>query len=153
MPGKNKTKPFYEIEHTADKGLCATGKTIEDLFINMTAGMYYIIYTNTGILNKKKSIGKKIIDLKASSLPDLLVSWLSEINFLLVVENFYLKDIEDLKVIKDNNDRYMLKAKLNGDECADYKKAIRTEIKAVTYHQLKVEQVKNGYTGRVIFDV
>jgi SHS2 domain-containing protein len=187
MPKKNTYEPFYEIEHTADKGLCAHGHSLEELFRNMFSGMYQIIFSDIKgiyanesnlhppvsplIKEEEKRVRTKnrhhiqsdkrdpstnkieLICLKELTPTDLLVSWLSEINFLLIVKNFLIKDIIDLNINKENDSQYILKAKLSGGDKLDYKTLIKTEIKAVTYHQLKIEKVENRYTGQVIFDV
>lgn len=150
----NKTdKPsFYEIEHTADKGIRAEGSSLEELFINLVYGMYYIIYDDTNKIKSKKVKDKKSLFLEEAALSDLLISWLSEINFLHQVENLFITDIDHIRISKEEN-HYILTANLTGIDSLPYKIFIKTEIKAVTYHQLKITRIRNGYTGQVIFDV
>jgi SHS2 domain-containing protein len=182
MQKKETQHPFYEMEHTADKGLRAKGSSVEDLFMNMAAGMYHIIFGDMkkvwakgidlpypasphmkrGKIQKAdhiksakndQSLNKvKIVKLKEASLTDLLVSWLSELNFLLFVRYFLVKEIKNLDIFEADN-QYILKTKLIGNIGLKYKTLIKTEIKAVTYHQLRIEKVEKGYLGQVIFDV
>ena len=44
-----KSKRFKEIEHTADVGIIAYGKTLEELFENAACGMLHISYGNLSI--------------------------------------------------------------------------------------------------------
>jgi SHS2 domain-containing protein len=182
MQKKETQPPFYEMEHTADKGLRAKGSSVEDLFMNMAAGMYHIIFGDIkkvwakesdlpypasphmkgeGIEKadhikpgqKNQSLNKiKIVRLKEASLTELLVSWLSELNFLLFVKYFLVKEIINLNIFRAEN-QYILKTKLIGNIGLKCKTLIKTEIKAVTYHQLKIEKIEKEYLGQVIFDV
>jgi len=52
MDSKNKSdlkNRFKEIEHTADIGIIAYGKTLEELFENAACGMLYISFGNLSI--------------------------------------------------------------------------------------------------------
>jgi SHS2 domain-containing protein len=52
-----------------------------------------------------------------------------------------------IKKIDSNN----LKAVVSGGDIKNYK--VNTEIKAATYHELKLEQSNSGWKAEVIFDV
>ena len=149
---KKSTNPFHEIEHTADKGLYAEGSSLEEFFSNMAIGMYHIIYDNINKIKIQRANKKKSIFLEEPALSDLLVSWLREINFIHLVENIYITVIKQIHIAKENN-KYTLHADLIGIDSLPFKIFIKTEIKEVTYHQLKIKKTENGYQGQVIFDV
>ena len=48
-------------------------------------------------------------------------------------------------------DSAILEAEAIGGNIANYK--VNTEIKAATYHQLKLEETKTGWQAEIIFDV
>ena len=152
MNKKSENLPFYEIEHTADKGIHVQGSSLEDLFINMVHGMYHIIYDDINKIKNKKLKNKRSIILEESALSDLLINWLSEINFIHQVENIFITEINKLCISKKEN-HYVLTADLSGIDCLPYKVFVKTEIKAVTYHQVRITKIHNGYEGQVIFDV
>jgi SHS2 domain-containing protein len=63
----------------------------------------------------------------------------------------------ELKLIRDLHiDRLLsgrLEARLRYDRYARDRHPIKRDIKAVTYHQLRVQRREDGWMARVIFDV
>jgi SHS2 domain-containing protein len=95
---------------------------------------------------------RQTIELQESNLLELLVRWLSEINFLLMVHHFLPVGILQLH-IKEIRQNYQLHAVIDGCDSRQQAESIRIEIKAVTYHQLRLEQNEQGYSARIIFDL
>jgi len=143
----DKTK-FREIEHTADIGIIATGNTSEDLFANAAFGMLNIICAD---LRGPAQADRKL-ELRETSLVELFVRWLSEINYLLTVHHFLTVQILQLQ-IKELTQCFELQAVLAGCDSTQRKNSMHTEIKAVTYHKLELQQDRQGYKIRVIFDI
>jgi SHS2 domain-containing protein len=143
IPGK-----YFELEHTADVGIHADGNSTSEVFANAAFGMRHIMYGKIKVAEKMQ----KTIELTESTLPELMVRWLSELNFLLCVENYIFSSIENLS-IKKQKTQFYLNAKLQGGDAQAYNKYHNIEIKAVTYHQLKFEKIKSGFFTEVIFDI
>jgi SHS2 domain-containing protein len=139
---------FEEIEHTADIGLKSHAPTMPQLYANMAFGMYHLVLTT----EPGKQTKSRNVTATGHSLEELLVNWLSELNYLLSMHHFIASSFSDLSIAPTHSG-YILKATLHGWEVRDYKKEIGTEIKAVTYHQLSVETCKTGYRAQVIFDI
>jgi SHS2 domain-containing protein len=144
----NKTSKYKEIDHTADVGISVTGNTLPELYSNLAFGMLDIMTTST----RKTGIIHRSVQLAESSLPDLVVSWLSEINYLFHVHHFLMDIIESI-TIEESQDMIQLSALLTGKEITNLASCLKTEIKAVTYHQLKCEKENDHYISRVIFDI
>jgi SHS2 domain-containing protein len=144
---KNLTK-FEEIEHTADIGLLASGDTLPELFANLAFGMLHII---TGDIDNH-AILKRSIKVKGPSLKDLVVGWLSEINYLLIVNHYLVNEIEILS-IDQTFGNFVLSANLYGKDSTSLESSFKTEIKAVTYHKLRCEKKDDEYIGQVFFDI
>jgi SHS2 domain-containing protein len=145
---QNNPKKYREIEHTADAGIHATGTSLSEVFASAAFGMRYILYGDIEVVNKENII----IELVESNLQDLMVRWLSELNYHLCVENFLVSTIKALKIYL-KNDKHVLYAILIGDHSQNYLNYLNTEIKAVTYHQLKIEKSGGKYFTQVIFDI
>lgn len=145
---QNNPKKYHEIEHTADAGIYATGNCLSELFANAAFGMRDILYGNIEVVKKEKLK----IELVESTLQDLMVRWLSELNYHLCVESFLVSIIEALKIDLKNG-KYTLNAQLTGDQSQNYISHLNTEIKAVTYHHLKIEKTGGKYVTQVIFDI
>lgn len=139
---------FVEIEHTADMGIHARGDTLAEAFANSAFGMLHLI-NNTSAVSE---IREEKFSLTRSSLSDLVVSWLSEINYLLLVHRFFMTAIQDLKIVESDGEFYLNTVLLGGDPDIESQDNF-TEIKAVTYHQLQCEKKDNGYAIRVFFDI
>ncbi len=137
-------KTYELIDHTADVGIKAYGKTISEAFENAAKAMFDIITDNSEI----ESIGQYDIELKSDNLEQLLVDFLSELLYLNSANNivfgFFKVDIDQ----KTNK----LSAKVFGEKFDLSKHKIGSEIKAVTYHMLEVNN-KKPYHVQVLFDI
>jgi SHS2 domain-containing protein len=135
-------KQYELIEHTADVGVKAYGKTVAEAFEHAAEAMFDIITDESTI----DSIGEYDILLEAPDLEQLLVDWLSKLLFL--------NDAEDLvfgkfKVTITGN---RLSAHVFGEKYNTKKHKMGVEIKAVTYHMVKVNE-KDPIFAQVLFDI
>jgi len=137
-------KTYELIDHTADVGVKAYGKTLSEAFENVAKGMFDIITDSSEIEN----IGQYNIELEAPDLEQLLVDWLSELLFLNSAKNivfgFFKVELDDKK--------NKLSAKVFGEKFDITKHKAGAEIKAVTYHMLNVKN-KKPFHVQVLFDI
>jgi len=140
-------KEFEILEHTADIGIAAYGKTKREVFINAARGMFEIIAGETK--NLKENFYDKI-KLEADNLEGLLFAWLNE---LLYISETKLVILSKLK-IKELSD-FQVKAEVRGMKINPPSVKIEKEIKAVTYHRLEIKKdEKSGlWRAQVIFDI
>ena len=135
-------KQYELIEHTADVGVKAYGKTVAEAFEHAAEGMFDIITDESTI----DPVGQYDIQLEAPDLEQLLVDWLSKLLFL--------NDAQDLvfgkfQVTLTGN---RLSASVFGEKYDTKKHGMGVEIKAVTYHMLQVQE-KNPIFVQVLFDI
>ena len=97
------------------------------------------------IKNEKLKIEKINIKQKADNIEELFVNWLNELLSLSAIKAKIF-----CKFTFKNLDEKNLEATIEGCDIKDYK--INTEIKAATYHNLKVNQIDIGWQAEVIFD-
>jgi len=141
-------KPFELIEHTADVGIKARGATLTELFENAARGMFSVI-AGEGYKAQGSKVEKKIdLDKNRDSFEEILVGWLSELLYIFNREKIYFSDFRVLSL----NDS-ALKAEVSGVNIDLYQSDIYTEIKAVTFHNLKIEEDVDGFSCTIIFDV
>ncbi|MBU4362317.1 archease [bacterium] len=140
-------KEFEILEHTADIGIAAYGKTKREVFINAAKGMFEIIAGENKTL--KENFCDKI-KLEADNLEGLLFAWLNELLYLsetklVVLNKFEIKDLSNNKI----------EAEVGGAKINPPSVKIEKEIKAVTYHRLEIiKDEKNGlWRAQVIFDI
>jgi len=132
-------KTFKIIDHTGDMGIIVYGEDLKELFFNASRAFFSLI-TN---LNRIRSTVDHTIVLKGENLDELMVSWLGELLYLFDAKEF---DIEEVN-------KYGLKATVRGEPFQPERHVLKRGIKAVTYHQVKVEKKGGKWEGRIIFDL
>ena len=141
----NSTPLEYQIiNHTADMGIIVKGSDVRNLFVIAAQAMIDLMVK--GDISKKTAIRDVLVE--GEDLPDLMVRWLGEILYLFDGENLIVNSIE-IKSISPIN----LKSKLELTNFDPEKHEILREIKAVTYHQISVDKVNDGWEAKVIFDI
>ena len=140
-------KEFEIIDHTADIGIVAYGKTKKEVFINAAKGMFEIIAGENRDL--KENFYAKI-KLEAKSLEDLLIAWLNELLYiseikLVILNKFKIKELSDVQI----------KAEVGGTKINHLSVRIKREVKAVTYHRLEIKKEEESglWSAQVIFDI
>ena len=137
-------KAYEIIEHTADIGLRARGKDLKEFFTNAAGGMFAIIAELKNVRTKEKVP----IKLEAPNIEELFLSWLSELLYQHNSKRILFKEFL-IDKLTDNE----ISARAMGEKLDLKRQGLKKEIKAVTYHQLKVQKLKNYWQGEVIFDV
>ena len=137
-------KNYELIEHTADIGIKVIAKTLEELFENAALGMFSIIAD----LNQIKPKEHLEIEVEAESRNELLFNWLRELLYqssttYIIFKEFNIQQISDKKI----------SALAWGEKIENKKNVIKTEIKAVTYCDFKLEKKDSLWEAQVIFDV
>jgi len=135
---------YEQFPHTSDIGIRVFGKDLKELFANAAYAMFDTIADIEGL---KTSISKEF-ELKGSDREELLVRWLDELLY-----NFYTKAIIFSEFeIEELSDK-VVRAKARGRPIGENKNRLKMEIKAVTYHNLKIAKTAVGYQVEIIFDV
>ncbi|MEW6100787.1 MAG: archease [Candidatus Omnitrophota bacterium] len=138
-----KKKSYEIIEHTADIGIRVRGKDFKELLERAALAMFDII------AKKKKvptSTEQANIELKAQNRDELFVNWLNELLSLSATKEIIFTDFKFSKLTENE-----LEVIAQGESNNNYR--VNVEIKAATYHQLKIEETKQGWLAEVIFDV
>jgi SHS2 domain-containing protein len=138
--------PFELVEHTADVGLCVTAPTLEQLFVEAGRAVASLIIENPESIVLDRQL---TIELDAEDVEGLFVDWLRELIYRFEAEHLLLRDF----AVTVSESRRHLRADCRG-ELADWSRHLPgTELKAVTYHQLRVAQTAAGWQADVIFDI
>jgi len=135
---------YRVFDHTADLGLEIYGKDEKELFSNAAFAIFDLIVDLQDVDIKETC---RLV-VKGADREDLLVNYLREILYMLNGEGMLLKDFSILEI-----DSRHLVGEARGEPFNPDRHSIKAEIKAVTYHQVKVEKNKDGWKARVIFDV
>lgn len=135
---------FSFFDHTADAGLMIYGKDLPSLFEHAGEGFFHLITD----LKAVKPVIEKRVELRGESLDRLIVDWLSELLYLHDAEHLLFKEFK-VESVGDEG----LKAVVKGEVFQDGIHVIKTEVKAVTHHQIRVEKKNRTWRARVIFDL
>lgn len=145
MPSNGDRASIYTpLDHTADAGIIVYGEDLPALFTHAAWALFDVISDATTI----QPLHSMTVRLEALDREDLLVQWLSELLYLYDTQRFLCCDAT-FTVLEPTR----LEATIRGEPLDPARHPIDTEIKAVTYHQIAVEQVGARWQARVIFDV
>jgi len=143
-------QPFKEIEHTADTGLEVYGTSLEQLFHNAAKGMHSLagledVQGNRPVLQE--------INLQENNAEDLLISFLNELNYYLIVHRGILKSFIEIEVKTEKNKTWSLHC--TGKLVTLPKRLFSNiqEIESATYHQIEIIRKEGGFLTRIFFDL
>ena len=137
-------KRFETFDHTADVGIMIYGEDLKTLFENAGEAFFNIITDLERVIPR---MWKKI-ELGQENLECLMVDWLTELLFLHEVEGLLFKEFK-VESIGDSG----LKAMAGGEEFKEGFHIIKTQVKAVTYHQIEVRKDDGLWRARIILDL
>ena len=131
---------FEELDYVADVGIRAYGQNLHELFANAAYGMFSLMVEIDGLV----STTEHEISVSAADRETLLMDWLAELLYLYdttgeVFISFDVVEVSDTRVRANVYGTFLARPHL--------------EIKAVTYHDLRVEETDSGYAATVVFDV
>jgi SHS2 domain-containing protein len=135
---------MYEVfEHTADLGLRIRAPDLETLFAEAGKGLSSLIVDLAAVRPKQE----KTFRIPGRELDYLFFDWLNELLFsfekdrLLFCEFAVQRDAEGVS------------ATARGEPLDVARHELDHEVKAITYHGLKVEQQSDGWLAEVIVDI
>ena len=137
-------KRYEEVPHTADLAAKIYGKDLEELFANAAYAMFSMIADVEGVeLAETVKIGVEAPDTES-----LLVVWLNELLYAAFSKKMIFCDFK-FNILEEER----LVAEVKGQKIEKNSEKIYKEIKAATYHDLKIKKTGKGYEVTVVFDV
>ena len=132
------------FEHTADVGLAARADTLGGLFEALAEGLAdYICSRQSVRADRTRPVAVRAEDVEA-----LAVDFLWEVMTAIQAGRFMVATAR-VKEISDT----AVAAELAGEAYDPARHELKTEVKAVTYHQLKIAREGEQWIGRVILDL
>ena len=80
-------KSYEVLNHTADIGIVAWGKSLEEVFAHSAQGLFYLIAENPCY----NLTFETTVAVDGNDYEDLLVTWLNELLYLFDVEQVFLR--------------------------------------------------------------
>ena len=142
-------EPKFEfLEHVADAYVAAYGRSLYEAFQNAAFAMFELMTDTRKIEQRvKDEVTVEGWDEKA-----LLYNWLEQLLLKFEIEGNLYSRFEISELVRSDKG-WRLKATVFGEPFKSAKHESRVEIKAVTYHQMEIDQKDDGYVLRFILDL
>jgi SHS2 domain-containing protein len=134
------------LPHTADGKFQAYGRTLEEAFANAALALASLMWDWERVGRRRRHF----VHVKAIDREQLLVKFLGEIVYLFETRRFLLGGVDGLR-IRPEFEGCGLEALLEGEDLTDAHE-LHGDVKAVTYHELKIEEC-DGFTVQVVVDM
>jgi SHS2 domain-containing protein len=132
------------IDHTADFGIHVYGSNSKELFANAAWALFDLITE----MDQLTGLDSCHIEVSGDDWCDLMVNWLREVLYLWNGKELLVKKVSILSLSETK-----LSATVEYDAFNPDRHVIKTEIKAVTYHQIQVNSSPSGWETMIIFDI
>ena len=131
-------RTWEHYEHTADVGIRGYGESLEEAFEAVALALFDVMVDVIKVESKKC----REVEAEGEDLMALLYSFLEELLILHDTEGVVFSEFEVR--IEKTPDGYRLKAKAYGEPLDYEKHGPKEEVKAITYHDMKIEQLPDG---------
>jgi SHS2 domain-containing protein len=135
---------YREFEHTGDAGIELEARSRGELFAHATIALARMMVEPAGV----RMLENRRVEVRADSDADLMHDLLAAALNLFLADAFIW---HDARVIEERTDS--ISVELSGEQFDARRHHLLTEIKAVTYHELKVEHAGARWTARIVFDI
>ncbi len=132
------------FEHTADLGLRVIATDLDTLFAEAAEGLTSMIVANLDQIQLARELAFRVAGTRRD---ELLFDWLNEILYAFESEHLLLARF-DVRVGDAG-----LEATAQGEPLDLARHQLEHEVKAITYHGLKVEERDGGWLAEVIVDI
>jgi SHS2 domain-containing protein len=143
---------YRYLEHSTDAIVQAHGSSLEELFENSAMGLVNIMFDIDKVENRQS----KTIVASDENLENLLFDWLEKVLLKIFIEQIVLSRFSIRVFEKHTNleeKRYFLEAQVGGEKVNYDKHNYKIEIKAITYHELKIQRTDTGYVATFLVDL
>jgi len=140
---------FEFMDHTADVSVKSWGRNLKEAFSQTALSLMMTITPN---LNKISPKIEKNIEVISEDKYALCFDFLSEFLYLFDVEDLVFSYVV-VKSIRKIGEKYKLIALAKGEPFDRDKHEIGTEVKAITYSFMNIEETENKVEINIVFDV
>lgn len=144
---------FHFIDHTADAAVEITARSVPELFREAAASLRALMLGREGLI---RGTDYRSIELEAEDCEALLVDFLNEVIFLFDSTGFLCADAEltlDGADTPDSQHVVRLRGRLVGELLDPSRHHVLTEVKAATFHDLRIVKESHGVRCCVVYDL
>ena len=135
---------FRILEHTADVGFEAFGSMLPEVFENAARALGHLIADPATV----QPVEEVRIEVQGTDPPDLLINWLSEILYQHDAERWLFHDFR-----VESLDDHAASGVAWGEKIDPARHRTNLMVKAITYHQLSLQQTAGGWRAQVYVDI
>lgn len=135
---------FETFDHTADLGLRVQAATLPELFADAGLGLMAMLVEELDSIEPKEHRQLHVAGVEREY---LLFDWLNKLLFAFDAEHWLFRRFE---ICIDSSG---LQAEAWGEQVDWDRHQPSHEVKAITYHELKVEPTPDGWLAEVIVDI
>jgi SHS2 domain-containing protein len=135
---------FENFDHAADLGLRVQAPDLNALFAEAARALFSTIVDD---LDSVKSVERLDLDIKGDEREYLLFDWLRELLYRFDAEHRLFSRFD--VVVRDDG----LSGTAWGEIYHSQRHVLGHEVKAITYHGLKVEKATGGWIAEIIVDI
>jgi SHS2 domain-containing protein len=132
------------FDHTADLGLRICAATLDELFVEAAEALFEVIVEDLRSVAPTRQVD---VTLPTDDVDYLLFDWLRTLLYHFDAEHLLLSRFE-VHVGADG-----LTGKAWGEPLDRSRHELCHEVKAITYHGLRVEQTPDGWLAEIIVDI
>jgi SHS2 domain-containing protein len=138
---------FGYIEHISDAMVEAHGRSLNEVFANSARALINIV-CDLWRIDLNKSI---IIETEGFDQISLLYNWLEKVLLTLMVDNIALANFD--VTIERRRDKYNLVSRCRGEAFSEQKHHYKVEVKAITYHEMKISKRNDMFIVQFLVDL
>ncbi|MCA9246275.1 MAG: archease [Planctomycetales bacterium] len=135
---------FEIFDHTADLGIRVAASDVDALFAEAGRALFAVIVGEGANLDCRERVEIRIA---GNDREYLLLDWLSELLYLFETRKLLLGQF-DVHV-----DDRGLTAEVRGEPIDPARHNVEHEVKAITYHGLRIETIDGRWQAEVILDI
>ncbi len=136
---------MYEVfDHTADIGLRIRAEDRSSLYVESARALFSLLVLNPGDV---RPVEQRSYELAGEQDDYLLFDWLSELLYTFETEHLLLSQFR-VELSPTG-----LRAACRGEPLDRARHQLDHEVKAITYHGLKVEPSGSGWMAEIIVDI
>ena len=141
---KHDTIGYELLDHTGDIGIRVWADNVQGLFAEAARALFDIITDRTKVAIR---LHREVV-VEGAGREELMVAWLNELLYLHEVEELLFGDFAITDITPGR-----LKGVASGERFEEARHILKTAVKAVTYHLLKVTKKDGRWQARIIFDI
>jgi SHS2 domain-containing protein len=137
-------KKYRILNRSSDLAAKIYGGSQTDLFANAGHALFELITD----MEKVQVTESLPLEVDGVDRDDLMVNWVRELLYLYQGSGYLLKEFKIVEVKDDH-----VRAEVRGEKFDPDRHEIKQEIKAVAYHQSRMDKTGNEWTAQVLFQL